>query len=47
MANASRLCIFAMQGNINKLNEMYNSKISLDSCDYDDRTALHVASAFG
>eukprot|EP00440_Ansanella_granifera_P058582 gb/GFBE01063493.1/.p1 GENE.gb/GFBE01063493.1/~~gb/GFBE01063493.1/.p1 ORF type:complete len:553 (+),score=110.23 gb/GFBE01063493.1/:1-1659(+) len=45
--NAALLCLAAVQGDIGQLQKLLGTGISVNSCDYDRRTGLHVAAAEG
>ena len=39
----SELCLAAQKGDLNHLKKLYNSGVDMSQCDYDKRTALHLA----
>lgn len=41
------LCEYASMGDLKKLEALHAKGVLLDSCDYDYRTALHLAAAIG
>ena len=42
-----RLCRFAAQGDVQKVSLLVDMGVSINSCDYDGRTPLHLAAAHG
>ena len=44
---AKKLCTLASQGNLRELQRLYSDGFDLACCDYDGRTALHLAASEG
>ena len=47
MALASQLCTAVFEGDLPLLRRLLQAGASADTCDYDKRTALHIAAAEG
>jgi len=47
MKNAGALCEFASTGDVSAMEKLVKSGADINSCDYDFRTPLHIASAAG
>lgn len=47
MALASQLCTAVFEGDLPLLRRLLSAGASADVCDYDKRTALHIAAAEG